>query len=303
MQLSKELENALSDLKRITGIPFSIDGDQITSQAELAAMISQVSQAYKEKNNRSSIIKQWITNNLSELDFIAGAKRFHIEDNVDRVVYIIEVNEDVLDLALTVLKNLYPKQSNLWFIPITKSQIAAIYTCHEVSPLKIDKTAYEFADSLNMELMTNVKISRSSMIHDLISLKDAYYHADTILRIGKIFFPDQNVYNHASLGMGEIIYHVPESVCRNFILENLGPKALSSPPVSFRDELLNTANSFLTHSLNIAETSRQLHMHRNTLLYRLEQIHNDCGLDLRSFEDAMTFKICSLIYCYLNSEK
>lgn len=301
MNNKKELENALKELNRITGIPFSIENNGILSSNELVSMVQAVSNAYKEKNNRSSILKQWMTGNLSELDFLNGAKRFHIDDNIKRVVYLIEVHEEMLDLSLTVLKNLFPSQTNIWFFPLTTSKILGIYSANDSSELKLDKYAYEFADSLNMELMTQVSVSRSNVAYDLISLKAAYNQADTTMTIGKIFYPDQHVYNYANLGMGGIIYSVPDEVCKNFICENLGPDAISNPPVSFRDELLNTANAFLLYSLNIAETSRQLHMHRNTLLYRLEQIQNDCGLDLRKFDHAMTYKVCSLIYCYLNS--
>ncbi|MCQ2507451.1 MAG: helix-turn-helix domain-containing protein [Dorea sp.] len=301
MRYTKELENALKEINRVTGVPSSLLEDGGVSNNDLIAMIQAVSNAYKEKNNRSSILKQWMTGNLSELDFLNGAKRFHIEDNMKRVVYLIEVQEDMLDLSMTVLKNLFPTQTNIWFFPLTTSKILGIYSSNDSSDSKLDKYAYEFADSLNMELMTQVSVSRSNIAYDLISLKAAYNQADTTMTIGKIFYPDQHVYNYANLGMGGIIYSVPDEICRNYISENLGPEAVTNPPVSFRDELLNTANAFLLYSLNIAETSRQLHMHRNTLLYRLEQIQNDCGLDLRRFDHAMTYKVCSLIYCYLNS--
>mgnify|MGYP000420550814 FL=1 len=69
------------------------------------------------------------------------------------------------------------------------------------------------------------------------------------------------------------------------------------------DETLLTINRFLQNNLNIAETSRQLHMHRNTLIYRLEQIEKRTGLDLRQFEDAMTFKIATMVMNYLHAEK
>ena len=44
-------------------------------------------------------------------------------------------------------------------------------------------------------------------------------------------------------------------------------------------------------------------MHRNTLIYRLEQIQKRTGLDLRLFEDAMTFKIATMVINYLHTER
>ena len=57
------------------------------------------------------------------------------------------------------------------------------------------------------------------------------------------------------------------------------------------------------NNLNIAETARQLHMHRNTLIYRLEQIEKQTGLDLRLFDDPMTFKIAMMVINYLKGNK
>ena len=74
-------------------------------------------------------------------------------------------------------------------------------------------------------------------------------------------------------------------------------------PQALDEETTATVNKFLQNNLNIAETSRQLHMHRNTLIYRLEQIEKRTGLDLRQFEDAMTFKIASMVMNYLYTER
>ena len=64
-----------------------------------------------------------------------------------------------------------------------------------------------------------------------------------------------------------------------------------------------TIDLFMQNNLNIAETARQLHMHRNTLIYRLEQVEKRTGLDLRRFEDAMTYKIASMVLNYLQTER
>ena len=56
-----------------------------------------------------------------------------------------------------------------------------------------------------------------------------------------------------------------------------------------------TINKFFENSLNVSETSRQLYIHRNTLVYRLDKIQKSTGLDLRVFEDAITFKIALMV--------
>ena len=49
----------------------------------------------------------------------------------------------------------------------------------------------------------------------------------------------------------------------------------------------------------MSETSRQLFIHRNTLVYRLDKIQKSIGLDLRNFDDAITFKIAYMVSKYM----
>ncbi|MBS6836771.1 MAG: helix-turn-helix domain-containing protein [[Eubacterium] rectale] len=67
----------------------------------------------------------------------------------------------------------------------------------------------------------------------------------------------------------------------------------------FDEEILSTINKFFENSLNVSETSRQLYIHRNTLVYRLDKLQKSTGLDLRVFEDAITFKIALMVVKYM----
>ena len=62
------------------------------------------------------------------------------------------------------------------------------------------------------------------------------------------------------------------------------------------EEMVNTAEEFLENSLNVSETSRNLFMHRNTLMYRLDKIERVMGLNLRKFSDAVTFRIITILF-------
>ena len=69
------------------------------------------------------------------------------------------------------------------------------------------------------------------------------------------------------------------------------------------DEILPTIDKFFENSLNVSETSRQLFIHRNTLVYRLDKIQKTTGLDLRVFDDAITFKIALMVVKYMKYMK
>jgi carbohydrate diacid regulator len=92
-----------------------------------------------------------------------------------------------------------------------------------------------------------------------------------------------------------VIYQLPVNLCRIFIDEIFGDISL----IDFDEETLTTINKFFENSLNVSETSRQLYIHRNTLVYRLDKLQKSTGLDLRVFEDAITFRIALMVVKYM----
>ena len=119
------------------------------------------------------------------------------------------------------------------------------------------------------------------------------------LDVGKIFYNERNVVAYSNLGIGRLIYQLPIPLCKMFIKEIFDSKS----PEDFDEETLMTINKFFENSLNVSETSRQLFIHRNTLVYRLERLEKTIGLDIRKFDDAMTFKIAMMVIAHMNQQK
>ena len=115
------------------------------------------------------------------------------------------------------------------------------------------------------------------------------------LDVGKIFFDERKVICYRELGIGRMIYQLPIPLCKMFIKEIFGGRN----PDDFDQETLTTIDKFFENSLNVSETSRQLFIHRNTLVYRLDKLQKSTGLDLRVFDDAITFKIALMVVRYM----
>lgn len=62
------------------------------------------------------------------------------------------------------------------------------------------------------------------------------------------------------------------------------------------DDMSSCIEEFFKNNLNVAETSRNSFLHRNTLLYRLNKVHLVTGLNIRTLDDAIAFKILTKIY-------
>lgn len=299
MDYTSELDRALSELKRITGVAVSVKADT-PEETELAlSQIRCLCAAYKEKYNKADFLKSLMTEGIPSYDVGDRAARLHIDPEEKRVLFLLEAR--TIDDTLTeILKNLFPSRSKTYLVPMSENRIAVL------RPLKSGETADSMrqiartiVDTLNMEALTHVQLSYSSVIDTLADLSSAFRETSLALQVGKLFYSEQTVFPYNELGIGRLIYQLPVSICERFLEEIFGKEI----PEAFDDETTATINRFFQNNLNIAETSRQLHMHRNTLIYRLEQIQKRTGLDLRTFEDAMTFKIATMVINYLHTER
>ena len=149
---------------------------------------------------------------------------------------------------------------------------------------------------LRREKLENVRIAIGTIVNEIRDVSRSYKEAKMALDIGKIFDRDKNVVSYSNLGIGRLIYQLPLPLCKMFIKETFGGKSADD----FDDEVLNTINKFFENNLNVSETSRQLYIHRNTLVYRLDKLQKQTGLDLRVFEDAITFKIALMVVNYMD---
>ena len=160
---------------------------------------------------------------------------------------------------------------------------------------ELDKTANTILDMMNTEAMTKVRVSYGTVINDIKEVSRSYKEAKMALDVGRIFYANKNVIAYSNLGIGRLIYQLPIPLCKMFIREVFDGKS----PDEFDEETLATINKFFENSLNVSETSRQLYIHRNTLVYRLDKLQKSTGLDLRVFEDAITFKIALMVAKYM----
>ena len=142
---------------------------------------------------------------------------------------------------------------------------------------------------------SGVHISYGTVVNELKEVSKSYKEARMALDVGKIFFEEQNIIAYSQLGIGRLIYQLPIPLCKMFIKEIFDGRS----PDDFDEEILTTINKFFENSLNVSETSRQLYIHRNTLVYRLDKLQKSTGLDLRVFEDAITFKIALMVVKYM----
>ena len=161
---------------------------------------------------------------------------------------------------------------------------------------EIEKAAKAMESFLKKEGMTGIRVAYGTVVKEIKEVSRSYKEAKMAMDVGKIFFDDRSIIAYSQLGIGRLIYQLPIPLCKMFIKEIFGDKS----PDDFDEETLTTIQKFFENSLNVSETSRQLFIHRNTLVYRLDKLQKTTGLDLRIFEDAITFRIALMVVKYMN---
>ena len=274
------------------------DSDDVYMVGKLAAFqIQNLLVAYKERYDKDNFIKNLLLDNLLLVDIYNRAKKLHIDTSVRRLVFLIETKNEKDTNALETLKGLFASKARDFITQVDEKNIILVKEVKANEGYEdMDKTARVILDMLNTEAMTKVHVAFGTVVGEIKEVSRSYKEAKMALDVGKIFYGDRNVVAYSSLGIGRLIYQLPMPLCKMFIREIFGDKS----PEEFDEETLATINKFFENSLNVSETSRQLYIHRNTLVYRLDKLQKSTGLDLRVFEDAITFKIALMVVKYMD---
>lgn len=253
--------------------------------------------AYKERFDKDNFIKNLLLDNLLLVDIYNRAKKLHIDMDTRRVVCIIETKNEKDSVALETVRTLFATQKKDFITAVDEKSIILIKNLEEKQGYEdVQKISETIVDMLNTEAMVKATVAYGTIISELKEVSRSYKEAKMALDVGKIFYSNKSVIAYNNLGIGRLIYQLPIPLCKMFIKENFNGKS----PDDFDEETLTTINKFFENNLNVSETSRQLYIHRNTLVYRLDKLQKSTGLDLRVFEDAITFKIALMVVKYMN---
>lgn len=252
--------------------------------------------AYKEKFDRNNFFQNLLMDNLLLVDVYNRAKKLHIDINVPRVVYMIETKAESDSIVNELLKNMFTNQNGDYLTSVEENHIILVKALEpDCDQAELMHVAHTIVDMVNTEIMVNVKVSIGTVVQELKDVSKSYKEAKMALEVGRIFYAENDINAYTSLGIGRLIYQLPINLCKMFIEEIFGDHI----PEDLDEETLHTINKFFENNLNVSETSRQLFLHRNTLVYRIEKLQKSIGLDIRTFDDALTFKIALMVVNYM----
>lgn len=257
-------------------------------------------QAHKARNDKNQFYQNLLLDNLLLVDVFNQAKKMNVEIEARRAVFVIEPKKETDNLALETIKGLYATSTKDYVTSVDENHIIYIKKLEKTEDYKdLNYVAKTIVDMLNMEVMINVRVAYGTIVENIKDVSKSYKEASMALDVGRIFYAEKKVLAYNELGIGRLIHQLPSSLCEMFLQEVFTDNAYAQ----LDKETLSTVNAFFENSLNISETARKMYVHRNTLVYRLEKIQKITGLDVRVFDDALTFKIALMVAKHMKSQQ
>ena len=273
------------------------DDEDAFRLGKLAAFhIQALMMAYKERFDRDNFIKNLLLDNLLLVDIYSRAKKLRIENGVRRVVFLVETSVDADMSSVEILRGIFPDRQKDFVTAVDESSIILVKElCERDNSDEIEQIASTIVDTLTSEAMSRVYVATGAVVSDLKNVSSSFKEARLAQEVGKIFEAEKQIVNYERLGIGRLIYQLPLPLCRIFIKEMLQGFSIDD----IDEEMFATVTKFFENDLNVSETSRELFIHRNTLVYRLDKLQKMTRLDLRKFTDAITFKITLMVNRYM----
>ena len=254
--------------------------------------IETMNRLQEKRIDLNRFVQQLLLDNLLLVDIYNQAKKLRVENEAKRVVFIVEPKNSRDNLVLETMKGMFAEEKKELVASVEEGRFVLIKTLEEGDSYEeVQQIAMAIVDVLTTEAVVDTRVAYGNIVNELKDVSKSYKEASIALDVGRIFYKDHMILAYNELGIGRLIHQLPLSLCEMFLQEVFKGTAVEQ----FDSETLATVNTFFENNLNISETARQMYLHRNTLGYRLDRIMKTTGLDVKKFEDAMTFKIALMV--------
>lgn len=236
----------------------------------------------------TDVYRRALKQELSGADLNSRAAEHQIPLEMERCVVLFQIEQTEKASAFTLLGELIPLSDTDVLVEMNRHLVALI---KDMASIDGTDELYQFAqavqETLLEEAVQTAVVGVGEEKHTLAQLGESYAEARRAMDVGRIFNPSASIHVFRRLMLERFLMNVPQEEGLHFhqLLFNRRNSKL------FNEEMLQTIEMFFRKDLNLSDTARQLFIHRNTLVYRLDKVQRQTGLDLRRFDDAVTFKI------------
>ena len=264
----------------------------------LAISFNNIKNFHDDKYDKTSFIKNVLIDNILPSDIYVKSRGLRFANDAVYVVFLMKFSGNGESTPYDIILNMFPNANQDYVISMGENDVVLVREFKSASPEIHDaeKMAKTIADTIASDFFIKVSIGIGTPVSNIKDVSRSFREAQAALEVGRVFDTDKNIISYENLGIGRLIYQLPTTLCEMFLNEVFQKGSLDS----LDRETLLTIQCFFENNLNVSETSRKMFVHRNTLVYRLDKIKKITGLDLREFENAITFKVALMVKSYLS---
>ena len=227
---------------------------------------------------------------ITELEVLA--QEHHIEWERERCCMLLYFASGETSTIAPIIEESVPWVQGDAVVELDRHTIVLVKCLDEPNVYEeLQQSADALCSTLLTETGEQVSIGLGDGKRSFFHIGESYREARRAIEIGRIFQKPTNVYVYKRLLLERFLADIPREMGTRYYSMMFNRKTSRL----FSDEMIHTIQKFFENNLNLSETARQLYIHRNTLVYRLDKIQRMIGLDLRAFDDAVTFKMMLLL--------
>ena len=252
------------------------------------ALVSSISASEMHTETSFDVYRRALRGELVGSELEALSHEHQLPQDMKRCVMVFHIVQTDNARAFELLRDLTPMQEKDVLVDMDRHTVALVKDMTDVDNMEeLTQYAQALQETLMGETAHQMTVGIGRSRHTMDELRESYSEARRAIEVGRIFQPEDSIYTFSRLILERFLMELPPELTSRYhaLLFNRKTQRL------FNEEMLYTIDMFFKKDLNLSDTARQLYIHRNTLVYRLDKVQRQTGLDLRSFEDAVTFKI------------
>lgn len=298
----QKIAELLNQIEDLCGSKLALIGEngQIIAGSLQKSELGHALEGLVRSTDRHAFATAMIKGEIDEGESYKLASTLGITDS-RRVLFLFELGSSINDpQVIDVLSSVFAESEDDFFCRLDDLHLCAIHSIEEDTA---DDDIMDFALSgiatIETEAFVTTKCGISSVKDRVDNLKDGYDEAKMALNVMGLISDTKSALHYEKMGIAGLIYELPKGACERYLREIFGDNVALD---EMSEEDIATIDAFYENNLNISETARILYLHRNTLVYRLEQISKKIGIDIRVFGDAMRLKTAMAVLKHLRRD-
>lgn len=264
----------------------------------LVNLCEEILNSVPKRPGLEQVFRRTLLGRIEPLDLQEAINDYKIDTESARCVIVIQTHEGNANRVYAAMKNLFSIKNGDIVTALNRYSVAVVKMVEDQSDFEsIQQLVSAIDETLQTDVSVHADIGVGNFKTGLVSICDSYDEAMQAINLGLAQGTNKRVYIFQKLLFERFMKQIPRDIKKQFY----DLSYTDTMKKLLNDEMQKTVEKFFENSLNLSEAARNLYIHRNTLIYRLEKIQKMTGLDLRNFEDAVLLKVLIMLGKSLSS--